>query len=289
MKIIQGDSQKVLKTLDDSSIHLIITDPPYYIDGMDSNWDKKALDKRTSKANVVGGLPTGMKFDRAQGKRLEAFYNKISIEALRILKPGGFFLSFSQARLTHRMGVAVEDAGFDIRDLYIWNYNNKAQAKAFSQTHFVDKMDIPQKEKDKIKESLDGRKTPQLKPEFESIIVAQKPKEGTHIDNWLQYETGLVNMSYKIRGKQVSTILPFKKPDKDSYNTHLTVKPVKLIECLIRIFSKENQTILDPFLGSGTTAVACKNTDRDCIGIELDAEHIKIAERRLREQPTLFT
>lgn len=288
IQIITGDSLKELKNIPDKSIHLIVTDPPYYIDGMGDDWDKAKLDKRAKKANVVGSLPVGMKFDKEQGIQLEKFYHKVSQEALRVLKPGSFFLSFSQARLAHRMATGVENAGFEIRDQYIWQYKNKTQAKAFSQDHFVDKMDISDQEKEKIKASLGNRKTPQVKPEFESIIVAQKPKEGTHIDNWLKYETGLIDMSYKMNGKHITSILPFEKPNKESYNTHLTVKPVKLIECIVKIFSKKGQTILDPFLGSGTTAIACKNTGRKCIGIEINPEYVEIGKRRLKDSRTLF-
>ena len=63
---------------------------------------------------------------------------------------------------------------------------------------------------------------------------------------------------------------------------NVTVKPVKLIEHLIKIFSKENSLILDPFVGSGTTLLACKNTNRKCIGIEINTEYYKIACSRMK-------
>ena len=71
------------------------------------------------------------------------------------------------------------------------------------------------------------------------------------------------------------------KKEKGKLNTHITVKPLKLIEHLIRLFSKEDALVVDPFLGSGTTALACKNTKRKCIGIELNEEYYKIAIERL--------
>ena len=70
--------------------------------------------------------------------------------------------------------------------------------------------------------------------------------------------------------------------EKGKQNTHITVKPLKLIEHLIRLFSKEGSLVVDPFLGSGTTALACKNTNRKCIGIELNEEYYKIALERLK-------
>ena len=69
------------------------------------------------------------------------------------------------------------------------------------------------------------------------------------------------------------------------YKWHPTLKPVKLIEKILLDYSEEKQTILDPFLGSGTTAVACQNLHRNFIGIEISPEYCKIAEERLRQKP----
>ena len=63
----------------------------------------------------------------------------------------------------------------------------------------------------------------------------------------------------------------------------MTLKPVKLIENLALIFSKKNQVILDPFMGSGTTGIACLNTDRKFIGIEINDYYFSLAESRLKK------
>ena len=62
---------------------------------------------------------------------------------------------------------------------------------------------------------------------------------------------------------------------------HPTIKPLNITEKIIRNSSKENNTILDPFMGSGTTGVACINTNRNFIGVELDKKYYKIAEERI--------
>lgn len=62
---------------------------------------------------------------------------------------------------------------------------------------------------------------------------------------------------------------------------HPTQKPIELIKYLVEKFSKENDLILDPFLGSGTTAIACKQLKRNFIGIEISADYCKISEERL--------
>ena len=65
---------------------------------------------------------------------------------------------------------------------------------------------------------------------------------------------------------------------------HPTQKPIKLIERIIQIFSNSNDLILDPFLGSGTTAVACQNLNRNFIGIEINLDYCKVAEERLKNE-----
>ena len=66
-----------------------------------------------------------------------------------------------------------------------------------------------------------------------------------------------------------------------SKNYHPTVKPIALMEYLVKLVSREGATVLDPFMGSGTTGVACKNLNRDFIGIELDPEYYEIAKKRI--------
>ena len=65
------------------------------------------------------------------------------------------------------------------------------------------------------------------------------------------------------------------------HNIHPTVKPIKLIEYLIKLTTKENQLVLDPFIGSGTTAIACRNLNRRCLGIEKNKGYYIIAKQRL--------
>ena len=77
-------------------------------------------------------------------------------------------------------------------------------------------------------------------------------------------------------------IAPINHGDKKRYG-HPTIKPVDITEKIIRNSSKTGQKVLDPFMGSGTTGVACVNTNRDFIGIELDEGYFKIAENRINE------
>lgn len=68
-------------------------------------------------------------------------------------------------------------------------------------------------------------------------------------------------------------------------NNHPTVKPIALMEYLVKLVSREGQLILDPFAGSGSTLIACKNLKRNFIGIEKEEEYVKIANARLKSVP----
>lgn len=283
--LIEGDCRKVMAGLPDQSVQMVLTDPPYFLDGLDGKWAKGGADA-TKATGAVGGLPVGMKFDPKQGIALQAFIEDCSNEWMRLLAPGGFALVFSQPRLAHRIAMGMEEAGFEIRDQIAWRFTQRAQFKAFTQNHFVERMDIPQKQKRELIQSMDGRRTPQLRPQYESVILAQKPREGTFVANWEKHEVGLMDARATLDSKVPANVMTWEKPsskERGATNGHLTPKPVKLLEHMIELFTKPGQTVLDCFLGSGSTAVAAIRTRRNCIGIEINPEYIEIAKQRLGE------
>ena len=83
------------------------------------------------------------------------------------------------------------------------------------------------------------------------------------------------------------TILTFSKQPTRTKNLHPTQKPIALFDYLLKTYSNEGMTIFDPCMGSGTTGVACKNLNRNFIGIEKDEAYFKIAEQRINAR-TLF-
>jgi site-specific DNA-methyltransferase (adenine-specific) len=285
--LIQGDARQVLRTerVADRSVHMVLTDPPYFLDGLGTKWEKGGKDTARATGSV-GGLPVGMKFDPRQGRELQAFIEDVAQGWNRVLVPGGFALVFSQPRLAHRIAVGMEESGFEVRDQIVWHFTQRAQFKAFSQDHFVRRMKIPDAEKEAIIEALGGRKTPQLRPQFEAVIMAQKPREGTFVENWLKHRAGLMDATQTLNGKVPSNVMVWEKPAKDertAANGHLTPKPLQLLEHMIELFTEPGQTVLDSFVGSGSTAVAARNRGRKCIGIELNPEYIEIARERLAE------
>lgn len=271
-----------LSELEDNLFTSVITDPPYFIDGMGSDWDKNKLTEKASKAKVVGGLPVGMRYSPSQSKNLLNFLKPIAMEWVRVTRPGGFILCFMQPRLSHSAAMAMEIAGIEIRDMFVWKRDG--QAKAFSQDHFINKRkDLNEYEKKEIINNLNGRKTPQLRPLGEMIILGQVPKEGTFVDNWLKWGVGLidVNNPYIDKDHFPSTIMEVPKPNKKERLGHITAKPVNLLRHLIRIFGGKNPFILDAFAGCGSTAEASFLEECDFLGFEIDPIYAMKAKIRV--------
>lgn len=276
----EGDCRIHLPDLAAESVHLVVTDPPYFLDGLNDKWAKGQADAVRGTGSV-GGLPVGMRFDPQQGKDLQIFMEEVGRLMLSALCPGAFAVVFAQPRLAHRLAVGLEDAGYEIRDLLAWHYTQRAQSKAFSMNHFIDRMELSSADKQRRKLELRGRKTPQLRPQFEAMVLAQKPRVGTFVDNWLTYRTGLMDTTARLDGKAPATVMTVEKPQRPAHNSHLTVKPVLLLEHLIRLFSAPGQVVLDPFLGSGSTAIAALRAGRVCIGMEINPDYMDIAKHRL--------
>jgi DNA modification methylase len=142
-----GDCLEVMRGLADGSVDAIVTDPPYELGFMGKSWDASGI------ANSV----------------------EMWRHALRVLKPGGHLLAFSGSRTYHRMTVAIEDAGFEIRDQIMWVYGS-----GFPKS-----------------KNLDGRWAgwgTALKPAHEPIAVARKPLIGTVAANVLAFGVGALNI-----------------------------------------------------------------------------------------------
>ncbi len=286
-----------LKELKNDSIDCIITDPPYFIDGFDNKWDASKI--KDSKPNShIKHLPKGMKFDKKQVKQLYDFYLEFSKIVFDKIKPGGYFLSFSSPRLYHALAMAVDIAGFEIRDSINWVYT-QSMPKGMKVNHIIDKLNKDEKVKEDLKKEYENFKTPQIKSCHEPICVAMKPIKTTFLINELNFKTGLINFSTKVGSnydKVISNVITTEEIDiiydnnfliskvskKEKGNIdHPTMKPVELLEHLIKIFSKKNSIVCDPFMGSGSTGLACKNLNRRFIGIEIDQIYYNLCYKRL--------
>ena len=422
MRLLTGDSLEKLKELPDNSVDSVVTDPPYGLSFMGKKWD----------------------------------YDVPSVaiwrECLRVLKPGGWLLSFAGTRTQHRMAVNIEDAGFEIRDMIAWVYGS-GFPKSHNVGKAIDKLQGNEREVVGEYQHPDGKKRninnhkpnvevrladhsygyntsgfieqtkgnsdwegwgTALKPALEPITVARKPlSEKSVAENVLKWGTGGINIdesrvateemitnhsrsaesaiskgkygdsseqeTHQTDGQQlgrfpanlihdgseeVTELFPNNNPsckspstakpeskfrpgqgnyqpqgtiypndegtsaarffycpkasksdrdegldkfqevecgmmDDDAYqwrddvpngrstkkpirkNFHPTVKPTELMKYLVRLVTQKGGTVLDPFMGSGSTGKACKLLGYDFIGIEIDPEYIEIAKARI--------
>ncbi len=163
-RVFAGDCREALKHLPDNSVDSVVTDPPYELGFMGKKWDS-----------------TGIAYDSA-----------VWAECLRVLKPGGHLLAFGGSRTFHRLGVAIEDAGFDIRDTIAW-----ISSKTFPKSLNV--------EKAMVKAGMDGSAAAGwgtgLKQVVEPVVMARKPLEGTVAENVLAWGVGGLN----IDGSRIAT------------------------------------------------------------------------------------
>ncbi len=137
-RVFHGDCVDVLKQLPENSVDSIVTDPPYGLEFMGKDWDapwKKSGDVIDNPASVggfqdgAGGNPfsrSRIRYGRDNGAMIgfQLWATEWAVECLRVLKPGGHILAFGGSRTWHRLAVAVEDAGFELRDSIAWIYGS---------------------------------------------------------------------------------------------------------------------------------------------------------------------
>jgi DNA modification methylase len=255
-QIITGNNKQVLKTFPDNHFDSIVTDPPYGIDFLGKAWDVNTGDLETYQ------------------------------ECLRVLKPGGYILAFSAAKTYHHLAITLEQAGFEIRDQIMWIYSTK----------------MP--------------KGNNLKPAHEPIALACKGKPNklnidlcriaretmTYPTNGIKRQTFNETKADKWTGETktndkggyphnvIGEIPDYQKffycprttaKEKQAYNNHPTVKPVALMEYLIKLVTPPGGLVLDPFNGSGSTGIAAELLGMDYVGIELDPNYCEIAKKRI--------
>jgi DNA methylase len=179
--LLHGDCRRILELLPECSVDSIVTDPPYLLGFMSREWDS---------------LPVG----RAQ----EEWHKLWCDVALRVLKPGGHMLAFGGSRTFHRMCSAIEDSGFELRDVMMWMYGQG----------FPKSLDVAKQKVDDV-ERWRGWGTA-LKPAYEPIAVARKPLDGTVAENVNAWGVGGINIDGCRVGDEVRFNPPSGAPDDGS-------------------------------------------------------------------------
>lgn len=290
-KIIHGNCIDIVKTIETNSIHLILSDIPYGIGAED--WD--VLHDNTNSA-FLGSSPAQEKAGaifKKRGKPLNGWSEADRLipkqyyewcltwaeDWLRVLKPGGSAIVFAGRRLAHRCICAFEDTGFTYKDMLAWSKEKAA--------HRAQRLSVVYEKRgdNKSAEEWDGWKVGNLRPTYEPILWFTKPYKigGTIADNMLENEVGAYNEKAFLKyTSSPNNIINMSSITSDT-GLHPTQKPLKLMQALIELTTKENQIVLDPFCGSGTTIIAASSLERKYIGIELETDYYNKAKDRLNK------
>lgn len=295
-RVICGDSLELLKEIEDNSIAGCITDPPYNYEFIGRNWDNKEIERRIKRSQekesstLVKNIPYGSGL--AGGVRNERWYKKNrdnileyrtwvkvwGAELFRVLKPGAYVLVFNSTRTSAHIQVAFEDVGFYARDTIVWR-RQSGIPKGLNAEKKLEKMG------DENSGLWKGWHSA-LRSEWEAITVVQKPLVNNYLNTLQKYDVGLLKTKGEsIDGFQSNIIENIKRDPKTESNTHITIKPLELIEKLVEMVipAIEGNVVIDPFLGSGTTAVAATNLGINWIGIERNPEYVSIANDRIEK------
>lgn len=387
VRIINRDCREAMAAMDACSVDAIVTDPPYHLTTGKKGGTGEAsvnLESPYGRARITTGF-MGKKWDGGDVAHDPAVW----IAALRVAKPGAYLLAFGGTRTYHRLAVAIEDAGWEIRDTVMWVYGS-----GFPKSH---------------NGPWGGTA---LKPAWEPVIMARKPLIGTVAANVEKHGTGALNIdacrieaergdepfkwseprggiwktdsqaqaqaqaqelgrwpanlihdgseevlaafpeapgqqrsvgpehgekasintfgdygprdTFNPRGDSGSAARFYycakadrhdrndglrgreKKPlnwssgtqspgtfqapgtDRSSENHHPTVKPTDLMRYLCKLVTPKGGTVLDPFMGSGSTLKAAELEGFSAVGIEIDPEYCEIARRRIASDAPLF-
>lgn len=261
-KIICGDCSEVMKTIPDNSVDLIITSPPYA--------DMKRYD------NFNGVSPD---------KYIRYIIPKIK-EIERIMKISGSFILNINDKVVKRfrhpyvfqlIAEIYKQTNLKLFERLFWNKGkylpNKSRfgdkieylfwfTKSKNFYFNINKMRVPYDSK-----SLKRMRKP-IKKRFCRTIQNQNT---TEYKEWEPNKNGALP----------STLITVGSESRRVSDIHIAVYPVKLVEYFVKGSTKENDIVLDPFIGSGTTAIACKNLNRKFIGIDISEKYCKIARERL--------
>jgi site-specific DNA-methyltransferase (adenine-specific) len=274
--LICGDNVLALASMPENSIDACITDPPYGMDIAGARWDKNVPPVTT----------------------WESVY--------RVLKPGAFVLSFCNPEFYHRMAVNVEDAGFRPMDMIVWMVTTKmAKANRLKPAH--EPIFVAQK-------PLDGTIDNNLAKWGCGRInttTTRVPWDGKPPTGWIKGGTqrrafgrqvakaaGQINETEDANpnGRYPSDIIGhfdnsdhqkyFYAPratrkERGEYNDHPTPKPINLMRYLCRIYTPKGGTVIDPFMGSGTTGIGALLEEMDFVGIDMSQHYCDIANKRI--------
>jgi site-specific DNA-methyltransferase (adenine-specific) len=294
MKLYKGDCLIESDKIESGSVDLILTDLPYGNMNTDggrklgiNGWDLAIEPKKVFEiANRVL---------RKNGKMIlfsqEPYTTKLITESIPNI-PFNYRATWEKDNFAVALGAKVNMVSFT-EDVLVFSKSYDSEGLHPLRDYFKNLLDFIGLKKKYIIENIGGRADHCFRVNSSQFELCKKHtyldliKEFSinNMEGFLNYEE-LERLNNKYTStfnlwegkKYKSNILKYKK-DYDGH--HPTQKPVLLLEDLIKTFSNENNLVVDLTMGSGSTGVACKNTNRNFIGIEMNDEYFKIAEQRI--------
>ena len=258
-QIVCGDCVEEMNNLPEEIARLVIADPPYYNVLVNEDWDTAWKSEEEYLSWTLEWMQS----------------------ATRVLKPGGLLYCFGQVGkrehvMLHLMSQAAQQLTF--HDLVIWDravgYNDRRDSftPAYEMLLVLRKEGEVYFDKDAVRESYD------------QSTIAQYMKDKRYKDVDARRE-------HLQKGKYATNLwrIPSLKGSSKEKVGHPSQKPEALIERIVLSSSKPDDLVIDPFMGSGTTAIVAQKLGRQWLGYEILPEYIELANRRLQKSHNLFS
>ena len=289
MQLIHDDCLNAMKSIPDKSVDLVLCDPPYLYTKCE--FDKKVFDEKSFFA-----------------------------ECYRVLKDNSIICFTGYSDSFYRWNMICADLGFKFKEE--WTWNKKGVASPFNAVGRVsEQISVREKGNRKlnklfinlVKETFEAESAESFEHltqickrinslfntkfdlaeqfiKYKNVFYNQKNNGKFNVATpkcFHKQDRGISSLQTFVNGTIQKSIFNISR-DSVKKNVHPTQKPVELFERLIKICSDEKCVVLDPFMGSGTTGVACVNTNRDFIGIEKEQKYFDIAQKRIKEAQDSF-
>lgn len=275
--LIKGNCENVMEELESNSINAIASDPPYL-------YLKHKLDIPFNEDKVFG-------------------------EWKRLLKDNSMIAFFGRGDAFFRWNLILEKLGFKFKESAVWEKNNASNfLHNFLRIHedisfrSLGDANLRKEYIDYLEYNINKNKLDRIIDIWKELRQALNNKDKDDVIKYI--ETGIKEFNYESKRKYDIIVKKCKSPQSGVYlfqtvkvgkietsimrcnreqqqYQHPTQKPVALMERIVKLISNENDTILDPFMGGGSTGVACININRKFIGIELDDEYFDTAVNRI--------
>ncbi|TXT64042.1 MAG: Modification methylase MboIB [Promethearchaeota archaeon] len=247
--LYHGDTVEILKDLSESDFDMIFADPPYFLSN-DGITCKSGQMKSVNKGN----------WDKSKGFEEDVNFTNEWIKKCRpLLKKDGSIWISGTLHIIYKAGYLLEKNGYDIINDIIWfkpNAPPNLSCRYFTHSH-------------------------------EIILWARKSNESNHSFNYkLMKHWNNPKDKLKNKDKQMRSVwsIPLLTPSEKTHGRHPTQKPIELLSRIILASTNKGDTVLDPFVGSGTTGLVCSVLNRNFVGIDINKAYLDLSIKRYKDK-----